>query len=513
MNKFGPTLSAAWTAIFHRASGPETNNSWTKKPRVVKSPPPMSPALRVRKCFVLAGLLWAFPALIFGQPLVPQGGEFPVLGEVIGDQTSPSVAISSAGGWVAWQANGIDRKGLGIGVRRLDGNLNPSGAMLPANRLIVGDQEKPAVALLNDGGAVITWQGGVHGFQNIYARFLRADGTFTTDDVLVSQPNIATVSRTTTNLLVYRSNSLRLRKLRLKEKINIKHERTANSSVTKLSDGTVVVAYTSSRKVSKSTPVVVVTVKDRPGHVSLTNSVINYVPFDSDSWQDIYFQRFSPTGQKIGVEVMANQFVNFNQRGASVSALTDGGFVIVWISEEQRAEASVDLMARRFGSDGSPLGDEFRVSTSDLPGNAAAVTGTPDGGFTVVWAQKDVVRTNSLDIHARAFNAAGTPLAAPFLVNAHQYGDQYAPRIASGPGGQLVVWTSLAQDGSRDGVYGRWLNAGAVVGDEFRVNTTTHLRQFTPAVATDRGNRALVIWSSYQTTAGFDLFGQRYAAP
>ncbi len=479
----------------------------------------MSPALRARKCFVPMGLLcailYAFPALVFAQPLVPKNGEHPVLGEVAGDQTAPSVSINSAGGWVAWQAAGIDRKGLGIGVRRLDGNLNSSGPLLPVNRLIVGDQERPAVGLLNDGGAVITWQGGVPGFQNIYARFLRADGSFLTDDVLVSQPSLAKTFRLATNVMAYRNNQLRPRTFRLKQLVKIQQERTANSSVTKLADGTVVVAYTSSRKVSKNTQEIVEQVKgpDRLGRYR-TNSVLTYVPFASDSWQDIYFQRFSATGQKIGAELMVNEFVDFNQRAPTVAALSDGGFVVAWVSEEQRAEVSLDVMARRFGGNGLPVGPEFRVSTSTLPANGPSVAGTPEGGFTVVWTQKDAVRTNSLDIHARTYDSAGSPLSpASFLVNSHQYGDQAAPRIASSPSGQFVVWTSLAQDGSREGVYGRWLNAGALLGDEFQVNTTTYLKQYMPAVATDSANRAVVIWSSYQTMAGFDLFGQRYAAP
>ena len=106
------------------------------------------------------------------------------------------------------------------------------------------------------------------------------------------------------------------------------------------------------------------------------------------------------------------------------------------------------------------------------------------------------------------------PLGSPYVVNTERRGDQSGPRIASAPGGQLVVWTSMSQDGSREGVYGRWLNDGAVSSSEFRVNTTTFLRQFMPAVAADSSNRALVIWSSYQGDgdSGFDLFGQRYIA-
>jgi hypothetical protein len=471
----------------------------------------MSPASCARKWIVLIGLLCAFPALVFGQPLVPLGGEYPISGEVIGDQVHPAAAFNQAGGWVAWQAAGVDKSGQGIAIRRLDVNLQPTGAALPVNKIFAGDQERPAIGLLDDGGAVITWQGGVAGFQNIYARFLRPDGTFATADVLVSQPNFKGSLRTTTNLMVWRNNKLRARTLRLKQLVNIKQERTSASSVTKLADGSVVVAYTSSRKIARNTQTISESVKYPRGR-AVTNTVIRYVPSSSDSWQDVYFQRFSAAGVKLGAEVLVNQFTYFNQRSPAVTALADGGFLVGWISEEQLVEAGTDVMARRFGADGAALGDEFRVSTTTLVVNSPALA-PAGGGFTVVWAQKDAARTNAFDIYARSYDAVGFPVGQPFLVNSHQPKNQHTPRITSVSAGQLVVWTSTAQDGSGDGVYGRWLNGNATNGDEFRVNTTTALRQYTPAVAGDAGNRAVVIWSSYQTLAGFDLFGQQYAAP
>jgi hypothetical protein len=50
----------------------------------------------------------------------------------------------------------------------------------------------------------------------------------------------------------------------------------------------------------------------------------------------------------------------------------------------------------------------------------------------------------------------------------------------------LVVWTSLGQDGSREGVYGQFVHSdGSLVGGEFRVNTTTIGQQMQPAVVSD----------------------------
>ena len=65
----------------------------------------------------------------------------------------------------------------------------------------------------------------------------------------------------------------------------------------------------------------------------------------------------------------------------------------------------------------------------------------------------------------------------------------------------LIVWTSLGQDGSREGVFGQFVHgSGTPVGGEFRVNTTTHQ----PADATGGGfgwRRASFWWFGRATPA------------
>jgi hypothetical protein len=96
-------------------------------------------------------------------------------------------------------------------------------------------------------------------------------------------------------------------------------------------------------------------------------------------------------------------------------------------------------------------------------------------------------------------------------VNTFQYGDQFQPKIASGPSGCLIVWTSLGEDGSREGVFGRFLPKGiSAAGDEILVNTTTASQQIYPTVAWNGTDKFVVIWSSPVIDSGFDLFGQIY---
>jgi len=75
------------------------------------------------------------------------------------------------------------------------------------------------------------------------------------------------------------------------------------------------------------------------------------------------------------------------------------------------------------------------------------------------------------------------------------------------------VWTSLGQDGSREGIFGQFVAGdGSLAGGEFRVNTTTIGQQLHGAVVSDGSGRFLAVWSSYVSGTRFDVFGQRYAA-
>jgi hypothetical protein len=125
-----------------------------------------------------------------------------------------------------------------------------------------------------------------------------------------------------------------------------------------------------------------------------------------------------------------------------------------------------------------------------------------------------VVQTNGWDVVARVYDGQGKAVTQDLSVNTFKFGEQYGPRIQARGNDCLVVWTSLSQDGSREGVYGRGLSAsGTFTTGEFLVNTTTISQQMHPAVATDGGSEFLVVWTSFiGGSSSFDLFGQRYYA-
>lgn len=421
------------------------------------------------------GLFLASPAALFSQTnyYAANGTEYAVADSLPGDQVLPDIALSGDGGFIVWQDNVTDGSGWGVSATKLDSTLsvNPIWSDKRVNSQGTNDQENARVALLKNGGAVFVWQGGVEGInQHIYARFLSSSNTFlTTTDVVVSA---------------------------FAKSFQI------NPAVAVLNNGNVVIVWSSFNQAG------------------------------SNSLMDVYAKILSPTGTTVSNEFLVNQFfTTYNQRSPAVAALKNGGFAVVWISEQERLATpvmgtnttyyvlnsaplpSVDVFARLYQSNGGASSGEFLVNTNFYPCANPTVATSADGSFMVAWTARDmIIPANGWDIYTRPFSTNGVG-GNVTVINTHLAGNQYAPRLSAIASDYLTVWTSLSQDGSREGVYGRFVhNDGTPIGDEFRVNTTVVSQQMQPVVASDGVNQFLALWTSYTGSSyGFDLFAQRYA--
>ncbi len=97
-------------------------------------------------------------------------------------------------------------------------------------------------------------------------------------------------------------------------------------------------------------------------------------------------------------------------------------------------------------------------------------------------------------------------------MNTYTYGDQFAPRLSASGTGYLAVWTSLAQDGSQEGIFGQVSPERCLpFRERTQVNTTWINKQMHPAVASDGQSKFLVAWTGFiGGPQSFDLFAQRY---
>ena len=393
--------------------------------------------------------------------VIKEGNEYRLADALEGDQVRPDLALAPGGGYLAWEDNSGDGDGLSVNFRRINATLSGQFEVTQLATITTDNQERPKVAMLADGGAAFVWQGGPDGAQKVYLRMMTPGGTFFGDELAVSG----------------------------RSDINQK-----DAAVVGLPNGNVVVVWAADGQ--------------------------------DGSMQGVFARVYGPSGQEVAGEFQVNQYSLFNQRSPVVAALPDSKFVIGWISENQRFDSSVDLYARLFTGSGSAVASEFRVNTADRVASSPAIAVTGTGNYTFAWCEisqdsnlidgVQIIPNFDLDgwdIYASTFNVNGR-LSNPSRINSTVAGNQRNPSIAAIGTTHLVVWSSIGQDGSGEGVIGRALSGiGSPDGAEFVVNSTTLGGQRYPTVRGNGDSRFLVSWSSFAgLAANMELMGQRFQA-
>jgi hypothetical protein len=442
-----------------------------------------------------------------------------LLGDVAGEKDFPALSLSTNGGYVTWTDNRIQegREGKGIAAAALNSLGEIHGLPFRVSQQTEGKQEHPQVVSLTGGGPLFLWEMRHGSKAGIYSRILGTNGTFAFGDQLVSVATYEQAQKQTTNWTAYYRGVLKPRTHKFKEIVTHTREQAGAISAVALPDGGAMLAYHAMRRADTNSWGLVERTYMRRGE-SIKDSKLRPYRVGADYMHDIFLQRLDSSGRKMGAEILANQNVSFNQRTPSVALLSDGNLVIVWVSETETRQTNnlpanfrVNLVWRRFDAQGQPLGDELSVTPPSQAVQAnPVVSALSGGGFMVLWSQQEA-NGRGWDVFAQTHATDGSAAGSAFRVNNFTTGDQFAPSVATAGDQQLVVWTSVGQDGSREGVYGRRLQAGALAGDEFRINQTTPSRQWHPTVAADGQDGAVVLWSGFAGVSGFDLFGGRVA--
>jgi hypothetical protein len=111
----------------------------------------------------------------------------------------------------------------------------------------------------------------------------------------------------------------------------------------------------------------------------------------------VFGRRFKSDATPIGGRIQV-------QAGAGYDAAIggQGNFVLVWQVPDSSTQEDFNVFARRFKSNGAPLGPQVRVNehTKGSQSNASVGIGT-DGGFTVVWQSRPAESVS--DVFARLF--------------------------------------------------------------------------------------------------------------
>ncbi|MDK9697443.1 MAG: hypothetical protein OEL76_13750 [Siculibacillus sp.] len=370
------------------------------------------------------------------------------------DQTAPTVTALADGGWVVvWTSADQDGSGTGVYLQRLDATGTPVGGEVRVTTTTAEDQAAPVIAALPDGGWVVAWhshQPDIRSWDILQQRF-GADGVPVGSETVVNTvPAFAQTEPT----------------------------------IASLGDGGWIVSWQS-------------------------------LDQDGSNW-GIYQQRFAPDGRAAGGEVRVNTVTDSGQARPAVTGLADGGWVVTWAGTKNGP--GWDIYQQRYDADGIAIGDEVRVNDVYVESaqDAPAVTALADGGWVVTW-HSDIRDgfNRGYDILQRRYGASGDPLGPETFVNTHDVSIQAYPSVVTlADGGWVVSWlTAYAVGGDGDIALQRYAADGTPLGSETRVNQTTADDQLYPELAALADGGWVVTWQSRnQDGSGWGIWQRRFDA-
>gem|GEM_PF-4266313 len=258
--------------------------------------------------------------------------------------------------------------------------------------------------------------------------------------------------------------------------------------------------------------------QDESSITALTDGayVVSWTSYGQDGrCNGVYLQKFDSAGNKVGSETQINTTFNNNQDESSITSLPGGGYVVTWTSYGQDGNCD-GIFAQRFSSAGLKLGAEVQVNdTSHGNQKQPSITSLEDGSYVISWTGYNA-ENSSYDIYSKRYDCQGEEYreALAFteknVTSTEQVNEKNSAVAGLDDGGHIVVWQG--KDANCNGIYAQRYDAnGDKIDAAYLVNSTENGNQTDP-VATDLGGgKYLVTWTDTSTSPN-SIRGQIIAA-
>jgi 6-phosphogluconolactonase (cycloisomerase 2 family) len=339
----------------------------------------------------------------------PDGAEFPVNTTAAGNQSDPAVAVDVSGNFVVvWTDDALDTGGKGVFARMFDAAGTPLTGEIPINSYVTGDQSTPTVAMDSGGGFTVAWTDAAQdgSAAGLYARRFTSAGLPATVEFAVNatadgaqqHPAVA-VDASGTITVAWDSFGQDGSGYGV-------YVRQFAPSGSPLTAEMLVNTETASHQVLPS-----ITAHSN-GRFAIAWNSYNQ---DGDSY-GVYAQRFNSDGSADGGEFRVNSETAGSQSSPSAAMDDSGNLAIVWASSDQDGDG-LGVYGQLYNSDGSLNGGEFAVN-SHTAGHqtspVAAMSGL--GRLTVAWAS-GAQDSDGYGVYARQQAAFDSPVHMITLIS------------------------------------------------------------------------------------------------
>ena len=213
---------------------------------------------------------------------------------------------------------------------------------------------------------------------------------------------------------------------------------------------------------------------------------------------------FDAEGSPSGADLLINTTTAETQYEPTIAALADGSLVVAWTdwSGTGGDQSGASVRAQVFRADGTSLGAELLVNTmTDSSQESPSITALSNGRFVVAWSDSSQSGGDTSDyaVRARIFHADGSAPGAEFLVNTATSSSQWRPQLTALPDGRFVAsWL----DNSSGEVLVRaqvFETDGTKSGDEFVV-AAPEGSSFDHAITALADGRFVIAWQGEYAT-------------
>lgn len=225
--------------------------------------------------------------------------------------------------------------------------------------------------------------------------------------------------------------------------------------------------------------------------------VVVYRGAVAGSGYGIYLQQYDASGNTAGAATLVSGQSLSSEGQASISALADGGYMVVWSHD------NTTVYAQRYDADGVAEGTPATL-TSALNSFAPSVTGLSDGGYIVTTYQ---ITSSGIALTALRYDVDGQLLGQAqklattifFTGSKFDEGVKFTDTVELADGKVMIMWAGRDADG--EGIVAQIIDSsGAKVGSTFVVNTTTEWYQGTSSVTALSNGNVVVAWLSTSPT-------------
>ena len=241
--------------------------------------------------------------------------------------------------------------------------------------------------------------------------------------------------------------------------------------------------------------------KIKSGGTSIETNVITQLSSGNivvvyENYSEIDLQIFDVSGNLLNTLSTINTTIESTQYAPTVEALNDGGFVVSWISSNQDGNG-YGIVFQRFDAEANPIGDETIANTQTTDHQyQVASTALTDGGFALVW-----YTDNNRNIKYQRFDADGQKVGSEKQINSDATNTSYQPNIIQMSDGNLFIsWTSdyVYSQSDDNGITAAYVDIdGNRLSTDFTVNDAQNNEQRESSIAINADGDIFVAWQSY----------------